>query len=160
MLPNKSCSFKVFVTNISLLKYHHKHFPFEVLPQMLQQRLVGLSQTSQQRLFTIVAAKGFSQMLQQKDFHKCCSKRLFTNVAANIRHKCCSNVPWQIQFFKSRWLVFSFQFWSVIKMSFGLLWEIFPPLSVQFNIHTHLSTIQGRYPTARVLAKSGAANGE
>ena len=88
MLPYKSChkccSFKVFVTNISLLKYYHKHFPFEVLSQMLyqrlvgllqmlQQRLVGLSQTSQQRLFTIVAAKAF---------HNCCSKRLFTNAAA------------------------------------------------------------------------------
>ena len=101
MLPYKSCSFKVFVTNISLLKYHHKHFPFEVLPQMLyqrivgllqmlQQRLVGLSQTSQQRLFTIVAAKAF---------HNCCSKRLFTNAAAKgfsqmlqqkAFHKCCS----------------------------------------------------------------------
>ena len=98
MLPYKSCSFKVFVTNISLLKYYHKHFPFEVLPQMLyqrlvgllqmlqqrfvglsqmlQQRLVGLSQLLQQRLFTNVAAKGFSQMLQQNDSHKCCSKRL------------------------------------------------------------------------------------
>ena len=177
MFPYKSChkccSFKVFVTNISLLKYYHKHFPFEVLSQMLyqrlvgllqmlQQRLVGLSQTSQQRLFTIVAAKAF---------HNCCSKRLFTNVAAKgfsqmLQQTFVTNAA--VMFHDKSNFLRADGWFSVLvshqeihhQMSFGLLWEIFPPLSVQFNIHTHLSTIQGRYPTARVLAKSGAANSE
>ena len=58
------------------------------------------------RLVTNVAAKGLSQMLQQKACHKCCSK--------HFCHKCCSNVPYQVQIFRADgW--FSVLVQSIIK---------------------------------------------